>query len=242
MDLKSVVESILFTSNRPLPVNEIRQVLVKAGEDTEEEICRTLAKTKNAAVEESLREIADDYEKLERSFRLVCIAGSWQLVTKKDLAPWIKAFLGEKDRPARLSHAALETLAIIAYRQPVTRSEVEQVRGVSVDGVMNKLLERGLVEQAGRAEVIGRPMTYATTDLFLEHFGLNTLDDLPAADELRRIPVEKPADLTTVDPGLATAPPEVLESPVEQEKDAQESTEVEEAAVREESAEQRTDA
>lgn len=216
MDLKLVIESILFTSNRPLQVNEIRQTLIKASEDTEDESCRHLAKVKNVTLDESLREIADDYEKMERSFRLVCVAGAWQFVTKKDLAPWIKAFLGEKDRPARLSQAALETLAIVAYRQPVTRSEVEQVRGVSVDGVMNKLLERGLVEQAGRAEVIGRPMTYATTDIFLEHFGLNTLDDLPAADELRRIPVEKPPGLSTVDPGLATTPPEILDTPQEQ--------------------------
>jgi segregation and condensation protein B len=101
-------------------------------------------------------------------------------------------------------------LAIIAYRQPLTRTEIEQVRGVAVDGVMQTLLERGLVEQLGRAEVVGRPMTYGTTSVFLEYFGLRSLEELPAADELRRIPVEKPETLTTVDPGLATAPPEQL--------------------------------
>jgi segregation and condensation protein B len=105
----------------------------------------------------------------------------------------------------------LETLAIIAYRQPITRAEVEQVRGVAVDGVMQTLLERGLVEQVGRAEVIGRPMTYGTTPVFLEYFGLRSLEELPAADELRRIVVVKPEALSTVDPGLATAPPDQLQ-------------------------------
>src|SRR3989440_6005232 len=113
-------------------------------------------------------------------------------------------------RPPRLSQPALETLAIIAYRQPLTRAEIEQVRGVTVDGVMQTLLERGLVEALGRAEVVGRPMTYGTTGLFLEYFGLRSLEELPAADELRRIPVQKPEGLATVEPGLATAPPEQL--------------------------------
>jgi segregation and condensation protein B len=121
--------------------------------------------------------------------------------------------VGVKARPTRLSQPALETLAIIAYRQPITRAEVEQVRGVAVDAVMQTLLERGLVEQTGRAEVVGRPMTYGTTPLFLEYFGLRGLEDLPAADELRRIPVTKPETLATADPGLATAPPDQLTLP-----------------------------
>ena len=118
--------------------------------------------------------------------------------------------VGVKNRPSRLSQAALETLAIIAYRQPITRSEVEQVRGVNVDGTMQTLLERGLVEQSGRAEVVGRPALYSTTPLFLEYFGLAGLEDLPAADELRRIPIEKPLAPITADAGLATVPPEQL--------------------------------
>src|SRR5262249_31069206 len=115
-----------------------------------------------------------------------------------------------KARPPRLSAPGLETLAIIAYRQPVTRTEIEQVRGVNIDGVLQTLLERGLVEQVGRAEVVGRPMTYGTTALFLEYFGLRSLDDLQAADELRRLVVEKPPASATVDPDLATSPPEQL--------------------------------
>ncbi len=115
-----------------------------------------------------------------------------------------------KARPSRLSQAALETLAIIAYRQPVTRAEVEQVRGVNIDGTMQTILERGLVEQSGRSEVVGRPALYSTMPLFLEYFGLRGLEDLPAADELRRIPVEHPPAPVTADPGLATAAPEQL--------------------------------
>ena len=116
----------------------------------------------------------------------------------------------QKLRPPRLSQPALETLAIIAYRQPITRAEVEQIRGVNVDGMMQTLMERGLVEQsAARRSWAGRT-TYGTTALFLEYFGLRGLEDLPAADELRRIPVEKPPAPVTADPGLATTPPEQL--------------------------------
>jgi segregation and condensation protein B len=109
----------------------------------------------------------------------------------------------------------LETLAIIAYRQPIIRAEIEQVRGVAIDGVMQTLLERGLVEQVGRAEVVGRPITYGTTSQFLEYFGLRSLEDLPAADELRRIVIQKPESLVTADSGLATVPPEQLTLPAE---------------------------
>jgi segregation and condensation protein B len=131
-------------------------------------------------------------------------------VTLGEFSPWLRALVGVKARPPRLSQPALETLAIIAYRQPITRAEVEQIRGVNVDGTMQTIMERGLVEQVGRAEVVGRPPTYGTTALFLEYFGLSGLDGLPAADELRRIVIEKPPAPLTADPGLATTPPEQL--------------------------------
>jgi segregation and condensation protein B len=131
-------------------------------------------------------------------------------VTQPEFSPWLRALVGHKARTPRLSGPALETLAIIAYRQPLTRAEIEQIRGVAVDGVMQTLLERSLVEQVGRAEVVGRPITYGTTPLFLEYFGLRSLEDLPAADELRKIPVQKPDSLLTAGPGLATTPPDQL--------------------------------
>jgi segregation and condensation protein B len=158
-----------------------------------------------------LEQLAQEHEAAGRSYRLACVAGSWQFVTQPDYAPWLKALVGVKARPPRLSQPSLETLAIIAYRQPLTRAEIEQIRGVSVDGVMQTLLERGLVEQTGRAEVVGRPALYATTPLFLEYFGLSSLDGLPAADELRRIVVEKPPAPVTADAGLATTPPDQLQ-------------------------------
>lgn len=211
MELKFILESILFSAQKPMSVDELRDVFSRAPEHAEgDETVRGLKKVKADAVTAALEDLAREHETAGRSYRLACVAGSWQFVTQPEYAPWLKALVGHKARPPKLSQPALETLAIIAYRQPVTRAEVEQVRGVAVDGVMQTLLERGLVEQVGRAEVIGRPMMYGTTPVFLEYFGLKALEDLPAADELRRITVEKPPALATVDPGLATTPPEQL--------------------------------
>jgi segregation and condensation protein B len=210
MELKFILESILFSAQQPLSPKELRDVLAGAVEHAEDSAPKTLKKTSVDAISSALEELSREHEQAQRSYRLVCVAGSWQFVSQPEFAPWIKALVGHRSRPPRLSQPALETLAIIAYRQPITRAEIEQVRGVAVDGVMQTLLERNLVEQVGRAEVIGRPMTYGTTNDFLEYFGIKNLDDLPAADELRRIVVQKPESLLTVDPGLATAPPEQL--------------------------------
>lgn len=222
MELKFILEAILFSAQKPLSLKELRDVFAGAVEHAEgNETVRGLKKVKEEQLNAALEELAREHETAGRSYRLVCVAGSWQFVTQPDYAPWLKALVGHKARPPRLSQPALETLAIIAYRQPLTRAEIEQVRGVAVDGVMQTLLERGLVEQLGRAEVVGRPMTYGTTPLFLEYFGLKGLEDLPAADELRRIPVTRPEALATVDPGLATAPPEQLGLPADQPKPAE---------------------
>ena len=213
MELKFILESILFSAQRPLNAKELRDTLVTAAEQAEEAGVKAFKKTPIDNITAALEELAREHEQAVRSYRLVCVAGSWQFVSQPEFSPWIKALVGHKSRPPRLSQPALETLAIIAYRQPITRAEIEQVRGVAVDGVMQTLLERGLVEQVGRAEVIGRPQTFGTTPVFLDYFGLKNLDDLPAADELRRIPVTKPESLLTVDAGLATAPPEQLAAP-----------------------------
>src|SRR5580765_24233 len=216
MELKIILEAILFSAQKPLSLKELRDVFSGAVEHAEgNEVARGLKKVKEEQLTAALEELAREHEAAGRSYRLVCVAGSWQFVTQPDDAPWLKALIGHKARPPRLSQPALETLAIIAYRQPLTRAELEQIRGVNVDGTMQTLLERGLVEQVGRAEVVGRPMTYGTTALFLEYFGLRSLEDLPAADELRRIPIQKPETLATVDPGLATAPPEQLSAPAD---------------------------
>ena len=211
MELKFILESILFSAQQPLSPKELRDLLATAAEQDEEGTAKPFKKTSIDAITTALEELESEHNEAARSYRLACVAGSWQFVSQPEYAPWIKALVGHRNRPARLSQPALETLAIIAYRQPLTRTEIEQVRGVAVDGVMQTLLERGLVEQVGRAEIPGRPMQYGTTPAFLEYFGLKSLEDLPAADELRRIPVQKPENLLTVDPGLATAPPEQLQ-------------------------------
>ena len=211
MELKFILEPLLFSAQKPMTAKELRDVLASAAtaEDADD-ATKPFKKVKDDDVTAALEELAREHEIAARSFRLVCVAGAWQFVTQPEFAPWLKALVGVKNRPSRLSQAALETLAIIAYRQPVTRAEVEQVRGVNIDGTMQTILERGLVVQSGRAEVVGRPALYSTTALFLEYFGLRGLEDLPAADELRRIPIERPPAPVTVDAGLATAPPEQL--------------------------------
>ena len=208
MELKFILEAILFSAQQPLSPKEFRELLAAAAEHADE--AKAFQKVSLDAIHAALEQLEKEHALAQRSYRLACVAGSWQFFSQPEYAPWIKALVGHKNRPSRLSQPALETLAIIAYRQPITRAEIEQVRGVAVDGVMQTLLERGLVEQVGRAEVIGRPMTYGTTPLFLEYFGLKNLDDLPAGDELRRIVIKKPEALLTADAGLATVPPEQL--------------------------------
>lgn len=214
IELKSILECLLFSAPKPLSVSEIRDALNRAA--TEEEAtpeAKSFHKVPIETLDEALATLAQEHETAARSYRLVCVAGSWQFVTQPEFGPWLRAFVGVKNRPARLSQPALETLAVIAYRQPVTRAEIEQIRGVAVDGVMATLKERGLIEEVGRAEVIGRPMQFGTTMAFLEYFGLGRLEDLPAADELRRIPVVRPESLATAD---AAAGGPVPELPLEQ--------------------------
>lgn len=210
MEPKLILESLLFSVQKPLTASELRDVLLRAAEQADEPEPKSFKKVTVEEIGTWLAQLEREHEDAQRSYRLVCVAGAWQFVSKPEYAPWLKALVGERARPPRLSLAALETLAIIAYRQPLTRAEIEQIRGVSVDGVMQTLMERGLVEAVGRAEVIGRPPTYGTTSLFLEYFGLRNLEDLPAADELRHIPVQRPPSLITAELGLATVPPEQL--------------------------------
>jgi segregation and condensation protein B len=209
MELKFILESLLFSAQKPMSTKELRDVLATAAANTEgDETVKVFKKVKEDEMVAALEQLASEHEAAGRSYQLACIAGSWQFVSQPEFAPWLKALVGHKARPPRLTQPALETLTIIAYRQPLTRAEVEQIRGVAVDGVVATLLERGLIEQVGRAEVVGRPSIYGTTPLFLEYFGLRSLQELPAADELRRIPVTKPEALVTTDPNLTTAPTE----------------------------------
>lgn len=210
MELKLILEAILFAAQKPMTVSELRQILADAAAAAASEEAATTKKPSATEVEQGLEALAADYADSDRSFHPVCVAGGWQLVSRPEFAPWVKTLAGTKARPSRLSPPALETLAIIAYRQPITRAEMEQIRGVSVDGVLQTLVERELVAQVGRAEAPGRPMTYGTTSLFLEYFGLRGLEDLPLAEELQRLPVERPSSNPAGEAGLATTPPESL--------------------------------
>lgn len=200
MELKFILESLLVASPKPLSVTELRDILTRAAdEEGAAEHVKACRKLPAETIEQALNALAAEHDAAARSFSLACVAGSWQFVTRPEFGPWLRAFVGVKSRPPKLSQPALETLAVIAYRQPATRSEVEQVRGVAVDAVVVTLKERGLICEVGRAEVIGRPMQYGTTPAFLEYFGLKSLADLPAADELRRIPVQRPEQLVTTE-------------------------------------------
>ena len=198
MELKDILEAVLFSSQKPLSAKELQDILKQAGE-TGEGDSTDFAQTKAAAITKALETLTEEVAQLNRSHHLVCVAGAWQFVTQTDYAPWVRALVGIKNRPTRLSKPALETLAIVAYRQPITRAQMEEIRGVSVDGVIGTLTERVLVEVVGRADVPGRPQTYGTTQTFLEYFGLRNLEELPDAEELRQVPLSKPEAPVTTD-------------------------------------------
>ena len=184
MNLTQVIEALLFSAQKPLSTRELVTAIKGAG-DADELLPNEFARVKEAEVAAALEQLRVEYIEQSRAFQLVEKAEGWQLVSDPAYAPWVRQ-LFPAAKPARLTPPSLETLAIVAYRQPITRADVEAVRGVAVDGVLQSLMERGLVKIAGRAEVPGRPLLYETTQFFLEHFGLRDLDELPNAEELRR--------------------------------------------------------
>jgi segregation and condensation protein B len=183
MNLSQVIEALLFAAQKPLTTRELTGAIKGAGAE-DELMPNEFAKTSEAQVAAALEQLKIEYVQQGRAFQLTEKAEGWQLVSDPAYAPWVRQ-LFPAVKPARLTPPSLETLAIIAYRQPITRADIEAVRGVAVDGVLQNLMERGLVKIAGRAEVPGRPLLYETTQFFLEHFGLRELDELPNAEELR---------------------------------------------------------
>src|SRR5947207_10079916 len=183
MNLSQVIEALLFAAQKPLTTRELVSAIKGAGE-AEDLLPNEFARAKEAEVAAALEQLKIEYIEQGRAFQLAEKAEGWQLVSDPAYAPWVRQ-LFPATKPARLTAPSLETLAIIAYRQPITRADVEAVRGVAVDGVLQSLMERGLVKIAGRAEVPGRPVLYEMTEFFLEHFGLRSLDELPNAEELR---------------------------------------------------------
>jgi len=186
MTLKQVTEALVFASQKPLTPKEILAAIKSAAEDSEDSEVKTLAKAKEADILAVLGDIANELIEAGRSFHLVERANGWVMVSDPKCGLWVRQLYPES-KPTRLSGPALETLAIIAYRQPIMRADIEAVRGVAVDGVVQSLLERGLIKIAGRADIPGRPLLYETTEVFLVHFGLKAIDDLPNAGELRKV-------------------------------------------------------
>jgi segregation and condensation protein B len=183
MGLIQVIEALLFAAQKPLTTGELLGAIKGAGE-ADELMPNEFARTKEPEVAAALEQLKIEYVQQGRAFQLAEKAEGWQLVSDPAYASWVRQ-LFPAAKPARLTPPSLETLAIVAYRQPITRADVEAVRGVAVDGVLQSLMERGLVKIAGRAEVPGRPLLYETTEFFLEHFGLRDLNELPNAEELR---------------------------------------------------------
>src|SRR5882724_5955459 len=181
MTLSRVIEALLFSAQKPLSIREIATA-IKGAED--ELSPNEFSRVREAEAAAALEQLKIEYIEQQRAFQLIEKAEGWQLATDPQYAQWVRE-LFPAPKPARLSAPALETLAIIAYRQPITRADVEAVRGVNIDGVLQTLMERGLVKISGRAEIPGRPLLYETTQFFLDHFGLRNLDELPNVEELR---------------------------------------------------------
>ena len=186
LSLKSVIEALLFSAHKPLPAREIVSILQAAGETSPAGTAAGFKNLREAEIGAAIEELKTDYIQQGRSFQIEEVAGGFQVVSLPEYATWLKELFDES-RAQRLSLPALETLAIIAYRQPIIRADIESVRGVAVDGILKMLLERSLIRIVGRSEQPGRPMLYGTTQAFLEHFGLRDLSDLPKVDELRKM-------------------------------------------------------
>jgi len=186
MKLGRVIEALLFSAPKPLSIRELAAAIKGAGaeEDPAAAGPNEFARVTESEIAAALEELKIEYVQEQRAFQIIEKAEGWQLVTDPVFARWVRQ-LFPVPKPARLTAPALETLAIIAYRQPITRADVEAVRGVNIDGVLQTLMERGLVKIAGRAEIPGRPLLYETTQFFLDHFGLRNLDELPNVEELR---------------------------------------------------------
>lgn len=167
MELKRVLEAIFFSYPEPLGIKDLQRLLPEWNKED---------------LEKALKELIRDYESFGLSFKLEEVAGGYQFRTLPEYAPWVRR--AKKVTPLRLSKAALEVLAIIAYKQPITRAEVESIRGVDSGGVIGSLLEKGLIKPLGRKETPRRPLLYGTTNKFLEVFGLKSLEDLPSLREI----------------------------------------------------------
>jgi segregation and condensation protein B len=169
-NIKHIIESLLFVAEEPLSVDKIKRITVHA---------------ETAEIREALNDLSTEYDARQGGYYLDEVAGGFQFRTRPEYNEWIRKMI--QPRPLRLSKAALETLVIIAYKQPIIRSDIEHLRGVDCGGVLRVLLERKLIRVLGRREIAGRPLIYATTKRFLEVFDLKDLKDLPTPKEIEEL-------------------------------------------------------
>ncbi len=181
---KNIIEALIFGSDEPLTVRQIVDIL-----GTSENSGPKL-RVKEDEVLTIIRELNAEYVKAERSFRIIQVAGGFQFATMPNYAEWLGRLVKEKAK-RRLTQATIETLSVIAYKQPVTKPEIEAIRGVNADYAIQKLMERGLITIIGRASTPGRPLLYGTTQDFLKHFGINDLSELPKPREIEEIIADK---------------------------------------------------
>jgi segregation and condensation protein B len=184
LELKKIIEALVFSAERPLSPKDIRAIFAEATDEEHPGVTEGFRNVRETQIVAALEELKAEYDLQPHSFQLAEIAGGWRVVTRPEYAPWLKKLLDEA-RPHRLSPPSLETLSIIALRQPIARADIAGIRGVEVDGVIKTLLERDLITIVGKSDAPGRPMLYGTTQKFLEHFGLRDIDDMPKAAELR---------------------------------------------------------
>ncbi len=168
-NLEAAIEAVLFVASGPVSLNQLAEVTGRSSQE----------------IEQGIKSLDHLYQTQQRGLRIQKYEGRYQLTTAPELAPLIEQYLG-LEATARLSRAALETLAIIAYRQPITRPGIDAIRGVNSDGVLKSLLIKGLIQEMGRADSPGRPILYAVSSDFLQQFGLNSLEDLPPFELLEQ--------------------------------------------------------
>ncbi|MEY3394830.1 MAG: SMC-Scp complex subunit ScpB [Verrucomicrobiota bacterium] len=211
MQLSAILESLLIASQEALSSEEMARLVRARVAEAEDVMAREteegatpaplpdwligLGQTTPEQITDTIKALNQHYAETQRAFTILERPKGWKVYTRPDFGDFVRhLFPGRK--PERLSGPAMETLAIIAYRQPITKAAIEAVRGVSCDGMIQKLLDRDLVRIGGRADLPGRPLLYLTTDLFFEHFGINSIDELPNASELRRVKLPEPSSET----------------------------------------------
>lgn len=206
-EIKEILCAMLYATREPLTLRQMVNVFKRTAENYEG-VEASFIEITVADVESALEELTIDLREHRLGLEVVEIAGGFRLRNVKSAGPWLRELL-DKGKSAKLSKPALETLSIIAYRQPLQRSQIESIRGVAADSIVRNLLEMGLVKVVGRSELPGKPWLYGTTQAFLEHFGLNSLDELPGMAEMRRNLEQRELELQ------ANAESEAADTPVE---------------------------